>query len=73
MLEIGMAALLSAQDGSIKVWEWLTGKLLGSTQVGQEVMGGGANASEVEAVTKVCCSSQDPAFVVTSLEKLVTP
>ena len=57
------------QDGSVKVWEWLAGRLLHSEQVGQEMGGDGGVARETEAVTKVCCSSQDPTFVVTSLEK----
>lgn len=61
--------LLSLQDGSVKVWEWLAGRLLHSEQVGREVGGTEGVVRETEAVTKVCCSLEDPTFVVTLLEK----
>lgn len=61
----------------MKVWEWGTGRLLGSEQVGRVRDSEGAtddadtDVGEIEAVTKVCCSSQDPPLVVASVEKLV--
>lgn len=60
-------SLAFPQDGTVKVWEWITGRLLGSELVGRAQEDG-----ENEAVTKVCCSaSLDPPLVVAAIEKSV--
>lgn len=64
------------QDGTVKVWQWLEGRQLSSTQVGKELGGGGREGGagegvtrEMEAVTKVCCSSHDQPLIVASVER----
>lgn len=57
----------SAQDGTVKVWEWLRGRLLCSEQVGEVPPDGEGVA---DAVTKIACSTTDPPVVVAATEKL---
>ena len=59
-----------AQDGTVKVWEWFSGRLLCSEQVG-EVPPDGGDGGVTDAVTKVTCSRTDPPMVVAASEKSV--
>ena len=65
------------KDGSVKVWEWMRGRLICSEQVGKVDRGVVEEEEEqeegtIEAVIKTCCSScPDSPLIVAALEKLV--